>query len=251
MRQIMGIGKQISGLARISRRAIHLDRVEAQMVLQSNVLTSMSCSYAAAMAMVERDRQGAVDRMSAAISRILQTHHWLEQSLHSDAALTSALETWQRAYQKSLDIRSDLNGLNNRGVEWTGSSADGRRVRVLDALKAQSEFCDQTNNLIEGCEIAREAMESLVRDVALMVGRYKHTIAGTADRCPNANTSMFSLNGRTKAVASRLEDLANEYESKKRGGPWLAASHKVARIFYNNAVALQTVRAYPGTNIPV
>ena len=53
MRQIMGIGKQISGLARISRRAIHLDRVEAQMVLQSNVLSSMSCSYAAAMAMVE------------------------------------------------------------------------------------------------------------------------------------------------------------------------------------------------------
>lgn len=251
MRQISGIGQQVRHLTNVSRQAMALDQAEAHMVLQSNVLTSMSCTYDAAMAMVKRDRQGAVDRMSGAISRILVTHQWLEKSLHSDQALDEALTTWQEAYQRSLRIRSQLEGLNKRGVEWTGASAEGRKVRVLDALKAQSELCEQINHLIEGCQEAKSTLTDLVHIVHVMVTRAKHTMQGTVLRGPSAHTSMFALNSRTKAAASVLEGLANDYEAQRTSGAWLPTSYKIAGIFRDNAAALSAVRAYPGRNIAV
>ena len=254
VRDYTALSYRVAALSAKLRNARDRDVTENYQVLNSNVLTSLSCTYDAAWSMVSRDNQEQYARAQAAMGRIWAAHGWLSASAQSPQALGTAEEQWSEANDVSSEMEEEMTVVEAQQErdDWTGNSAEGHRRVTREQLMAQERLVKATHRV--AVEIDRAAL--LTAQIfnmanAIVEKGNARCSSGPATRAITSNTSLFSLNSRTRVVADALETVASDYENLRGGGGWQASSAAIAARMAQAVDVIRTFRPMAGGRGPI
>lgn len=228
------ITQQVKALTASLTQAKHLDLIENVLVMSSEVLKPLNCDFAVVWAKIIQDQAAAQARANASLERITFVYQWLSASADSPETLTAAISSWSNASSRAEGAASGLQKFSKYRDErgsWTGGSSDLHEARASNNLDAQVELAIATETVEKTCTDAATLMDSMMSEVIATVRSAQlRCESGPARRAPSVNTSLHSLNSRTKYIASQLEVAATKLDEVYVGQDWRGHTRAMASV---------------------
>ena len=202
-----------------------LDNVEMHLVLNSEVLRAMTCTYRAAASAMTRYRDTLWWQLDAEMGRIVASLAVLQGSREVPDRLELAQHQWRSASDNVGDLARRIERMESNDTGWSGRARSGKSRAVERQRVATGEFADTLQGLGHVTRQGQLLMESVFSTAALSVSSGNAQLSGFVHRAPSASVGMWGLFSRSSGAVGRVRATAGFLATHVSGGaPWRAAA---------------------------
>lgn len=198
----------VSRMVSLVATAQRLDNAEMYLVLNSEVLTSMSCTYRAALnaASARRDRLNA--QLDRELQRIVAALGVLRASQHVPARLEDARSDWNNAARQVEAAAERVALIEKRDSAWAGRARSHKTEAVQRQHAATAVFGETLRGLGTVAGKGEALMGLILSTATLQVGGCNATLGGFVHRAPSAHVGLWGLFSRSSTTLWHVRSTA-------------------------------------------
>lgn len=205
-----------------------LDNVEMQLVLNSEILRSMTCTYRAAANAMTRYRDTLWWQLDTELERIVASLAVLQGSRDVPERLALAQRQWQSTSAEVGDLAAQIKKLEGDDTTWSGRARSSKSRAVERQRIATEEFATALQGLGRASRQGQLLMESVFRTAAVQVRGSNAQLNGFVHRAPSASVGLWGLFSRSSGAVIRVRSTAGFLSRHISGGaPWRATSSQL------------------------
>lgn len=207
-----------------------LDNVEMRLVLNSEILRSMTCSYRAAANAMTRYRDTLWWQLDTEMGRIVASLAVLQGSRDVPERLGLAQRQWESTSVDVGELAAQIKKLEADDTTWSGR-ARGSKSRAAERQRiATQEFATVLQGLGRVSRQGQLLMESVFSTAAVQVRGSNAQLNGFVHRAPSASVGLWGLFSRSTGAVTRVRSTAGFLSHHISGGaPWRATSSEIRR----------------------
>lgn len=189
--------------------AKRLDNAEMYLVLNSDVLTSMSCTYRAALNAASARRDRLNSQLDREMQRIVAALGVLRASQHVPARLAEARTDWNRTARQVEGAAERVDHIEKRDTAWAGRARSHKAEAVARQYAATEVFGDTLRGLGTVAGKGEALMGLILATATLQVGGCNATLGGFVHRAPSAHVGLWGLFSRSSTALWHVRSAAN------------------------------------------
>lgn len=207
-----------------------LDNVEMQLVLNSEVLRAMTCTYRMAASAVTRHRDTLWWQLDQELSRVVASLAVLQDSREVPDRLALAERQWQSASGNARDLALRIGKLEAEDTGWDGLARRGKSGAVERQRVATSEFAAKLRGMGAVARQGQLLMESVFSIADVNVRGSNAQLDGFVHRAPSSSVGLWGLFSRSSAAVARVRATAGFLTLHvSRAAPWRTTASELAR----------------------
>lgn len=207
-----------------------LDDVEMRLVLNSEILRSMTCSYRVAAHAVTRYRDTLWWQLDSELDRVVAALAVLQSSRDVPDRLALAQRQWQSASHNLGDLAARIQKIEQEDTGWSGRARSSKSRAVERQQIATEEFGETLRGMGRITQQGQLLMESVFTTADLHIRGNNTQLAGFVHRAPSADVGLWGLFSRSDAAVSRVRATAGFLAGHiSPGAPWRTTSSELRR----------------------
>lgn len=215
--------------------AASLDNAEMYLVLRSEVLLQMTCSYRAALARATARRDQLVSQVERELGRIVDVLAVLERSRDVPRRLSEASADWSAGSRDVTVLEDRIQLLELNRTDWTGRARGQQAAAVERQRGATAQLGSAMAELAAVTDRGGRLMESVFALGHVTVVGCNTRLAGFVGRAPSSHVGLWGMFSRTSAAIPHVRAAANSLvQLVSRSAPWRATSwqlqHRTAAV---------------------
>lgn len=205
-----------------------LDDAEMYLVLRSEVLLQMTCSYRAALAAATARRDQLVTQLERDLGRVVDVLAVLERSRDVPRRLSEASADWTTAGRDVTGLEDRIVLLERNRTDWTGRARQQQAAAVERQRAATEELATAMRHLADVTAQGGRLMESVFTMAHVTVGGCNTRLAGFVGRAPSSHVGLWGMFSRTSAAIPHVRAAATSLaQLVSPSAPWRAASRQL------------------------
>lgn len=207
-----------------------LDNVEMQLVLNSEVLRAMTCTYRLAASAVTRHRDTLWWQLDQELSRVVASLAVLQDSREVPDRLALAQRQWQSASGNAGDLALRIGKLEAEDTGWAGLARRGKSGAVERQRVATGEFAEKLQDMGTVARQGQLLMESVFSIADVNVRSSNAQLDGFVHRAPSSSVGLWGLFSRSNGAVTRVRATAAFLATHvSRAAPWRITASELSR----------------------
>lgn len=200
--------------------ARQLDNVEMYLVLRSDVVTAMTCSYGQVLSQARSKQARYNSQMEHELGRIVRALAVLEQNRAMPARLDDASADWAEGRRHVAMLAERVERIERSDDGWEGRAREQKTAAVKRQLAATQDYAVALAKLSESTVAGRKLMDAIFASGAMTMTGCNARLGGFVGRSPSVWVGVWGLFSRSSAAVYHLRAAADAMTRLVSSNAW-------------------------------